>query len=263
VQANFLRRVLTSQAHIVLLPPDEVARPLHAGPGIVEDAALQRPNQRLRSIDQWQTIRETVAATPGVRVIAKTHAQADGARKQHHHGTANEFCETVHFAVESRCHVRHRHDAIADVLIERGQTLRVRREMDNAIPTIKSQIWPAFPTDMMSVALTVATQCAGPILFHDWMFDGRFFFTDRLVSMGARILLCDPHRALVQGPTSLKGDLVISSPDIRAGMALLIAALSAKGITTIRNIQQIDRGYVRVDEKFRALGAHIQREALR
>ena len=114
----------------------------------------------------------------------------------------------------------------------------------------------------MSVSLTVATQAAGTALFHDWMFESRMFFTDRLVNMGARILLCDPHRALVQGPTSLRGDQVISSPDIRAGMALLIAALAAQGTTTIRNIRQIDRGYVDVEDKLRALGAHIQREII-
>ncbi len=150
-----------------------------------------------------------------------------------------------------------------DVLIQRGQTLQIQRELGNAIPEIKCQIWPAFPTDMMSVALTVATQCAGTVLFHDWMFDSRLFFTDRLINMGARILICDPHRALVQGPTPLHGDQTITSPDIRAGMALLIAALAANGKTIIRNIQQIDRGYVKVEEKLTAIGAHIQRESLR
>lgn len=147
-----------------------------------------------------------------------------------------------------------------DILIERGQALRILPDFGSAIPEIKSQIWPAFPTDMMSVALVVATQAKGAVLFHDWMFDSRLFFTDRLVSMGARIILCDPHRALVQGPTSLKGDQVISSPDIRAGMALLIAALAADGTTMIRNIHQIDRGYAAVDEKLRGLGAKILRE---
>lgn len=149
-----------------------------------------------------------------------------------------------------------------DILVRRGQTLTVRRDLGNVIPEIKCQPWPAFPTDMMSIALTVATQCAGTVLFHDWMFDGRLFFTDRLVSMGARIVLCDPHRAMVQGPTPLKGDLIISSPDIRAGMALVIASLAAKGTTTIRNIQQIDRGYVNVEGKLQSLGAKIRREAI-
>ena len=149
-----------------------------------------------------------------------------------------------------------------DVVIERGQLLRINRDLGNAIPEIKCQIWPAFPTDMMSVALTVATQAVGTVLFHDWMFDSRLFFTDRLISMGARILLCDPHRALVQGPAPLVGDQIISSPDIRAGMALIIAALAAKGRTTIRNIQQIDRGYMNVEQKLQQLGAKIHREVI-
>ncbi|MBZ0308579.1 MAG: UDP-N-acetylglucosamine 1-carboxyvinyltransferase [Anaerolineae bacterium] len=150
----------------------------------------------------------------------------------------------------------------SDILVRRGQTLTIQRDLGNVIPEIKCQPWPAFPTDMMSIALTVATQCAGTVLFHDWMFDGRLFFTDRLVSMGARIVLCDPHRAMVQGPTPLKGDLIISSPDIRAGMALVIASLAAKGTTAIRNIQQIDRGYVNVESKLQSLGAKIRREVI-
>ncbi|MFP4323253.1 MAG: UDP-N-acetylglucosamine 1-carboxyvinyltransferase [Anaerolineales bacterium] len=149
-----------------------------------------------------------------------------------------------------------------DVVISRGQALRVERDLGNAIPEIKSQIWPAFPTDMMSVALTMATQTVGAVLFHDWMFDSRLFFTDRLVNMGARILLCDPHRALVQGPTPLVGGNIITSPDIRAGMALVIAALAADGQTIIRNIHQIDRGYVNVAHKLQSLGAQIHREAI-
>ncbi|MCL4877685.1 MAG: UDP-N-acetylglucosamine 1-carboxyvinyltransferase [Anaerolineae bacterium] len=150
----------------------------------------------------------------------------------------------------------------SDIFVRRGQTLAIQRDLGNAIPEIKCQPWPAFPADMMSIALTVATQCAGTVLFHDWMFDGRLFFTDRLVNMGARIVLCDPHRAMVQGPSLLRSDLVISSPDIRAGMALVIAALAAKGTTVIRNIQQIDRGYVNVEGKLQALGAKIRREGI-
>ena len=109
-------------------------------------------------------------------------------------------------------------------------------------------------------ALIVATQSAGTVLFHEWMYDSRFFFTDKLVSMGARIFLCDPHRAVVHGPTVLHAVPNIGSPDIRAGMALLLAALCARGTTTIRNIGQIDRGYERVEEKLSGLGAHIRRE---
>lgn len=124
---------------------------------------------------------------------------------------------------------------------------------------IKAQPWPAFPPDLMSIALTVATQSAGAILFHDWMYESRFFFTDKLIRMGARITLCDPHRVLVQGPAALHGAPYITSPDIRAGMAMLLASLASKGETRIGNIQQIDRGYERIEEKLTALGARIAR----
>ena len=120
--------------------------------------------------------------------------------------------------------------------------------------------WPAFPTDLMSIAIVVATQSKGTILFHDWMYPSRMFFTDKLVSMGAQIVLCDPHRCIVQGPTRLLAD-DITGPDIRAGMALLLAALSADGKSTIRNIRQIDRGYENIDKKLAALGASIVRDA--
>ncbi|MFC1960563.1 UDP-N-acetylglucosamine 1-carboxyvinyltransferase [Chloroflexota bacterium] len=146
-----------------------------------------------------------------------------------------------------------------DIFVPAGQELTIQQDMGNRIPEIKAQPWPAFPTDLMSVALTVATQAAGSVLFHEWMFDGRLYFTDKLISMGARIVLCDPHRALVYGPARLQAMANISSPDIRAGMALLLAALAANGSTTIHNIRQIDRGYERVDEKLRTLGAHIER----
>jgi UDP-N-acetylglucosamine 1-carboxyvinyltransferase len=149
-----------------------------------------------------------------------------------------------------------------DVVVPRSQSLAIVPDLGNRIPTIKAQPWPAFPSDLMSIALVIATQARGAVLFHEWMYDARFFFTDRLVGMGARIVLCDPHRALVHGPTPLRGDLTISSPDIRAGMALLIAALCAHGTTKIRNIRQIDRGYQRVEDKLRALGASIERVAL-
>lgn len=149
-----------------------------------------------------------------------------------------------------------------DILVPRGQPLVVQRDLGNQIPEIKAQPWPAFPSDLMSIAVTVATQSAGTVLFHEWMYNSRFFFTDKLVSMGARIFLCDPHRAVVHGPTVLRAVPHISSPDIRAGMALLLAALCARGTTTIRNIGQIDRGYERVEEKLRCLGAVIRREAV-
>lgn len=118
--------------------------------------------------------------------------------------------------------------------------------------------WPAFPTDLMSIAIVLATQSRGTVLFHDWMYPSRMFFTDKLVGMGAQVVLCDPHRVIIQGPTGLYGEKM-ESPDIRAGMALVLAALSARGKSIIRNIGQIDRGYEDVDLKLKNLGAHIER----
>lgn len=145
-----------------------------------------------------------------------------------------------------------------DLLVPEEQSLQILSDMDGAVPEVKTNVWPAFPTDLISIAITVATQAAGTILFHDWMFSGRMYFTDKLVGMGARIILCDPYRCIVQGPNTLYAEN-LESPDIRAGMALLLATLAAEGQSTIRNIRQIDRGYERVDEKLRALGADIQR----
>ncbi len=145
-----------------------------------------------------------------------------------------------------------------DVFVPSRQKLKIEMDLGGAIPEIKTNIWPAFPTDLMSIAIVVATQSRGSVLFHNWMFEGRMYFTDKLKSMGAQIILCDPHRCIVNGPTQLYGEKV-ESPDIRAGMSLLLAALTAEGKTTIRNAGQIDRGYERVDEKLRSLGAKIER----
>ena len=145
-----------------------------------------------------------------------------------------------------------------DLIVSSGQSLTIQPDLDGAIPEIKTNVWPAFPTDLISIAITVATQASGSIMFHDWMFSGRMYFTDKLVAMGAKIILCDPFRCLVQGPNQLYGEK-LESPDIRAGMALLLAALTAKGQSTIRNIGQIERGYENVDGKLRALGAKIER----
>ncbi len=145
-----------------------------------------------------------------------------------------------------------------EIWVPGDQPLEVIYDLGGAIPEIKTNVWPAFPTDLVSIAITVATQARGSVLFHDWMYSGRMYFTDKLVSMGARIILCDPYRCLVQGPSPLFGEN-LESPDIRAGMALLLAALAAEGKSVIRNIGQIDRGYERVDEKLRALGAQIER----
>jgi len=146
-----------------------------------------------------------------------------------------------------------------DILVPSNQTLSILSDLDGAVPEIKTNVWPAFPTDLTSIAIMVATQASGSVLFHDWMFSGRMYFTDKLVGMGARIILCDPYRCLVQGPAKLYSER-LESPDIRAGMALLLAALAANGRSKIRNIVQIERGYEKVDEKLRMLGARITRE---
>ena len=142
-----------------------------------------------------------------------------------------------------------------------GQNLRVVDDLGGQIPKIESGIWPAFPADLTSIALTCATQSHGTVLIFEKMFESRLFFVDKLVSMGARIILCDPHRAVVTGPAPLYGQR-LESPDIRAGMAMVIAALCADGTSTIGNIGQIDRGYERIDERLRGLGAAIERVEL-
>jgi UDP-N-acetylglucosamine 1-carboxyvinyltransferase len=145
-----------------------------------------------------------------------------------------------------------------DVYVPGGQTLRIRSDLDGAIPKIDDGPWPHFPADMMSIALVVATQSQGTVLVWEKMFESRMYFVDRLIGMGARVVLCDPHRAVVVGPSRLRG-AALSSPDIRAGMALLIAALCAEGRSEIRNIEQIDRGYEKIECKLQALGAQVER----
>ncbi|MGB9672679.1 MAG: UDP-N-acetylglucosamine 1-carboxyvinyltransferase [Anaerolineales bacterium] len=145
-----------------------------------------------------------------------------------------------------------------DIIVPSEQRLEIQPDLGDAIPEISVMPWPAFPTDLMSIAIVIATQAKGSALFHDWMYPSRMFFLDKLVSMGAQIVLCDPHRCIVQGPTQLYGEN-LESPDIRAGMTLVLAALAAEGKSVIRNVGQIDRGYEKVDEKLRALGARIER----
>jgi UDP-N-acetylglucosamine 1-carboxyvinyltransferase len=144
------------------------------------------------------------------------------------------------------------------VRVPPGQQLAIRDDLGGQIPKIEDGPWPAFPADLTSIALAVATQAAGTILIFEKMFENRLFFVDKLVSMGARIILCDPHRAIVNGPSRLYAQRM-ASPDIRAGMALVIASLCAEGTSTIGNISEIDRGYERIDERLRALGASIER----
>jgi UDP-N-acetylglucosamine 1-carboxyvinyltransferase len=146
----------------------------------------------------------------------------------------------------------------SSVRVPPGQNLVIQDDLGGAIPKIEDGPWPQFPADLTSIVLTVATQAAGTILIFEKMFESRLFFVDKLVSMGARIILCDPHRAVVTGPAKLYAQRM-SSPDIRAGMAMLIAALCAEGTSTIGEAYQIDKGYERIDERLRELGAHIER----
>ena len=148
----------------------------------------------------------------------------------------------------------------ADIIVPGGQDLVIQRDAGEYKSKIQDGPWPAFPADLTSIAVALATQCQGSVLVHEWMFENRLIFTDKLGLMGADIVLCDPHRAIVTGPSRLRGERV-ESPDIRAGMAMLIAALCADGISEIGNIRQIDRGYERIDERLRDLGARIERRA--
>ena len=145
-----------------------------------------------------------------------------------------------------------------DVLVPGDQQLIVQRDAGEFTAKVQDGPWPAFPADLTSIVIAMATQSAGQVLIHEWMFENRMIFTDKLVNMGANIILCDPHRAIVYGPTRLRGER-LESPDIRAGMAMLIAALCAEGRSEIGNIRQIDRGYERIDERLRELGARIER----
>ncbi len=145
-----------------------------------------------------------------------------------------------------------------DMVVPPGQRLQVKADVGDAIPKIEDGPWPAFPADLTSIALALATQADGEVLIFEKMFENRLFFVDKLVAMGARITLCDPHRAIVSGPSRLHGER-LESPDIRAGMAMLIAALAADGVSEIGNIRQIDRGYEQIDARLRALGAKIER----
>jgi UDP-N-acetylglucosamine 1-carboxyvinyltransferase len=144
------------------------------------------------------------------------------------------------------------------VRVPPGQELVIRDDLGDQIPKIEDGPWPAFPADLTSIALAVATQARGTVLIFEKMFENRLFFVDKLVSMGARIILCDPHRAVVTGPAKLYAQRM-ASPDIRAGMAMLIASLCAEGVSTIGNVGEIDRGYERIDERLRSLGARIER----
>ena len=145
-----------------------------------------------------------------------------------------------------------------DLIVPAIQDRNIQADLGGHVPKLEDQPWPAFPADTMSIALVTATQCEGVIVIHEKMFESRLFFVDKLIGMGARIVLCDPHRAVVVGPSKLHSGRV-ESPDIRAGMAMLLAALCAEGESIIDNVGQIERGYERIDERLRALGAKVER----
>ena len=146
----------------------------------------------------------------------------------------------------------------ARLTVSSGQERRIRPDLGGHVPKLEDGPWPAFPADVMSTTIVTATQCSGMLLVFEKMFESRLFFVDKLIGMGARIVLCDPHRAVISGPSPLKGGTV-ESPDIRAGMAMVLAALAADGPSTIHNVGQIERGYERIDDRLRALGAEIER----
>jgi UDP-N-acetylglucosamine 1-carboxyvinyltransferase len=145
-----------------------------------------------------------------------------------------------------------------NLIVDADQERRIRPDLGGHVPKLEDGPWPAFPADLMSIAIVVATQCEGLLLVFEKMFESRLFFVDKLIGLGARIVLCDPHRAVISGPARLRGG-VVESPDIRAGMAILLAALAAEGVSEIHNIGQIERGYERIDDRLRALGAGIER----
>jgi UDP-N-acetylglucosamine 1-carboxyvinyltransferase len=145
------------------------------------------------------------------------------------------------------------------LIVDADQERRIRTDLGGHVPKLEDGPWPAFPADAMSIAVVAATQCEGMVLIFEKMFESRLFFVDKLIGMGARIVLCDPHRAVISGPARLRGGTV-ESPDIRAGMAMLLAALAAEGTSTIHNVGQIERGYEQIDARLRALGAVIERK---
>jgi UDP-N-acetylglucosamine 1-carboxyvinyltransferase len=144
------------------------------------------------------------------------------------------------------------------LIVDADQERRIRPDLGGHVPKLEDGPWPAFPADVMSTTIVTATQCAGMLLIFEKMFESRLFFVDKLIGMGAQIVLCDPHRAVISGPSPLRGG-VVESPDIRAGMAMLLAALAAEGTSTIHNVGQIERGYEQIDSRLRALGADVQR----
>jgi UDP-N-acetylglucosamine 1-carboxyvinyltransferase len=184
----------------------------------------------------------------GLAAVTNGEVTIDGVRSEDLRSTLLGF---------DRLGIRPRVDG-ARLIVDAEQERRVRPDLGGHVPKLEDGPWPAFPADLMSTTIVAATQCAGMLLVFEKMFESRLFFVDKLISMGAQIVLCDPHRAVISGPARLKGGTV-ESPDIRAGMAMLLAALAADGTSTIHNVGQIERGYERIDERLRGLGAEIER----
>lgn len=199
---------------------------------------------------EWQIISDHIEVGSIIGLAAVTHSKLriKNIIPQHYHIIKNSFNKIgVDFYFEEN-----------DIIVPENQDLTVHPDIDNSIPVISDSIWPGFPADLTSIAVTIATQAKGTIVIFEKLFESRLFFTDKLVNLGAKLVLCDPHRVVVSGPNSLYGGEV-TSPDIRAGMAMLIATLVAKGQSKIFNIIQIDRGYEKIDERLNALGAKIKR----
>ena len=189
-----------------------------------------------------------VASFIGLAAVTRSELRIEDAGVEHLRSTLMGFER-----LGIRCNIEG-----ADLVIPSDQEMRVHKDFGGHIPKLEDQPWPAFPADSMSIAIVAATQCEGVILIHEKMFESRLFFVDRLIGMGANIVLCDPHRCIVSGPSALRG-ATMESPDIRAGMAMLLAAMCATGTSTINNVTQIERGYERIDERLNALGARISR----
>lgn len=194
----------------------------------------------------------------GLGAITAGELRIDGVAPEHLRMIEMIFCDRLGVAM----HLEHNPGAPPELahslVVEAEQALHVRPDFGGAVPKIDDAPWPAFSPDLMSIALVTATQAQGTVIVHEKMYESRLYFVDKLIAMGAQIILCDPHRAVIVGPSKLVGRTV-TSPDIRAGMALVLAALCAEGVTTINNVEQIDRGYERIDEKLRSLGASIER----
>ena len=195
----------------------------------------------------------------GLGAITRGEIRIDGVKPSHLRMIEMVFVDRLGVQMNLECRTQPSGQKIHTLIVPDGQRLRIKPDFGGAVPKIDDAPWPAFPPDLMSIALVTATQAQGTVIIHEKLYESRLFFVDKLIAMGAQIILCDPHRAVIVGPSQLVGQHV-SSPDIRAGMALVLAALVAQGTTTIDHVQQIDRGYLRIDEKLRGLGAKIRRE---